>query len=38
MRKLAMLLAVALLMSACNTVSGPGGTTGSGIVQDNVKP
>ncbi len=38
MKKLAMLLAVALIVAGCNTVGGPGGTAGGGVVQDNVKP
>lgn len=38
MRKLAMVLALALMVAGCSTVGGPGGTMGSGVVQDNVKP
>jgi uncharacterized protein YceK len=38
MKKLAMVLTVALMVVGCSTVGGPGGTTGGGVVQDNVKP
>ncbi len=37
MKKLAMLLTV-LMAVGCSTVGGPGGTTGGGVAQDNVKP